>query len=302
MSHNFSDSVILITNKDIKNKSFGTGFVIHRDEEATYLLTCAHVVRDVGGVNELCERCELWAGGEEATIIPSKGSDFDLAVLRVEGLYDKPLLKLCAAGAENKPFIINGYYDFDDKNTRLGRDISGKLGQQTELPSQNGSQKINAWDLKIEGEYTLQPGYSGSPVIDKENSYVLGVVSHRIGEGEKGLAISIDALAKVWTEMPNNLIFYQNAENITIMDNKSNDSLAHKFRQDKIKRIQKKIDILQNEYDFLTEDIEVVNQALTRPHTALEGQRLNRQKQDIHDKWQKVEQQLETLKQELKLI
>jgi hypothetical protein len=58
----------------------------------------------------------------------------------------------------------------------------------------------------LRGEYYLQPGYSGSPVIDRENGCVLGVVTHQIGKGEKGLAISIQALVKIWQDMPASLI------------------------------------------------------------------------------------------------
>lgn len=202
MSQNLARSVTLITSSsDAHSRNFGTGFAIYQDERRTYLLTCAHVVRDVGGSEQ------IKANGLPATVIASGNENsFDLAVLRVEVLRDKPPLKLHATGKEEKPFIIPGFYDFDQKNTRLLRRITGNLGEQTELSSSDGRQRINAWDLMIEGEHYLEPGYSGSPVIDKETGFVLGVVSHRIGNGEKGLAISIEALKEVWSEMPLSLV------------------------------------------------------------------------------------------------
>jgi len=36
-------SVVLIVSSDRDENHFGTGFVIHKSEQTTYLLTCAHV-------------------------------------------------------------------------------------------------------------------------------------------------------------------------------------------------------------------------------------------------------------------
>ena len=49
MDPNPQDAVCLVHSKDRDNKRFGTGFAIHKDEGATYFLTCMHVVKDVGG-------------------------------------------------------------------------------------------------------------------------------------------------------------------------------------------------------------------------------------------------------------
>jgi S1-C subfamily serine protease len=202
MSSDFWDSIILISSSDpSRSRDFGTGFVIHKEGQAVYLLTCAHVVRDVGGSEKVI------AGGTPATVIASgEKQGFDLAVLRIEGLWDKPRLSLCASAEEEQPFIIAGFYQFDPKSPPALRKIRGKLGEQISLASSDGRERIYAWDLRIEGEYYLQPGYSGSPVVNQTNGCVLGVVTHQIGKGEKGLAISIEALRKIWYEMPSGLI------------------------------------------------------------------------------------------------
>ena len=202
MSSDISDSIVLITGRDSdRSRNFGTGFAIAQDDKTIYLLTCAHVVRDVGG------REQVLADGIPATVIAAGDEvGFDLAVLRVEGLWDKPRLSLCLSGEVEKPLIIAGFYQFDPKTPPALRTIRGSLGEQIRLSSRDGSDRVKAWDLKIEGEYYLQPGYSGSPVIDRENGCVLGVVTHQIGKGEKGLAISIQALVKIWQEMPASLI------------------------------------------------------------------------------------------------
>jgi S1-C subfamily serine protease len=202
MSAEVWDAIVLITSRDAdRSRNFGTGFAIAKDGKFVYLLTCAHVIRDVGG------REQVVANGIPARVV-AVGDEigFDLAVLRVEGLWDKPYLKLCASGKTEKPLIIAGFYQFDPKTPPALRTIRGSLGDQIQSSSRDSSDRANAWDLKIEGDYYLQPGYSGSPVIDKENGGVMGVVTHQIGKGEKGLAISIEALVKIWQEMPVGLV------------------------------------------------------------------------------------------------
>lgn len=195
MSSKLQDSIILISSGTPNNRSFGTGFVIHRDEQATYLLTCAHVVRDVGGADQ------VEADGSRATVIASgEASGVDLAVLRVEALFDKPVLGLHLSGEKGSPFITAGYQSFD--KGFLIREIRGNLAGQTGFKYRGQTNRIRTWDLKTIDEYYLQPGCSGSPVVDESSGYVLGIVSHRIGETEKGVAISIEALETVWKELP----------------------------------------------------------------------------------------------------
>jgi hypothetical protein len=203
MSSTFQDSVILITSSDPnlqKRRVFGTGFIIHHTDEATYLLTCAHVVRDVGGVEKVL------ADSIAATVVANGESEgFDLAVLRMQRVW-RPALRLSLSSAVAKGFAIAGFYAFDQKETRLLREIHGYLGKQTFIPSTDGRDRIKAWDLHIEGEDILQPGYSGSPVVDRTSGAVLAMVSHQVGKGEKGLAIAIEAIQKIWHSMPYELL------------------------------------------------------------------------------------------------
>ncbi|NET86331.1 MAG: trypsin-like peptidase domain-containing protein [Moorea sp. SIO1F2] len=262
MSINFSDSVILITSSDSSgNRKFGTGFVIHKDTHNTYLLTCAHVVNDVGGAET------IRANGLPATVIAS-GEDkgFDLAVLTVEGLWDKPLLKLCASGQKDKPFIISGFYEFAQKDNPALRKIQGQLGNQIQLASKNGSDRIKAWDLIIKDKYYLQPGYSGSPVIDQETGSVLGVVSYRIGKGEEGLAISIEALGKIWEEMPSRIF-----KDLAIKDINLNESKQASFtsiKNPKLLRI--KLDKAENEISVIESKIESLTYIIKSINSKLE--------------------------------
>src|SRR6266704_4884007 len=49
MSKDWLKSVVLITSNDPATRDFGIGFVIHREGQITYILTCANVVEAIGG-------------------------------------------------------------------------------------------------------------------------------------------------------------------------------------------------------------------------------------------------------------
>jgi S1-C subfamily serine protease len=190
------NSITLITGSSPDSRDFGTGFVIHQDESFTYLLTCAHVVKDVSRKGN-----NIIVGGLPATVAAmGEENGFDLAVLKVEGLWDKKPLKLRKLGEKDKSFVAAGFSLFD--KLYLLRTVVGELGSAITLESPIQKARTRAWELKIQGENYLQSGYSGSPVIDEVSNCVLGVISHKEGTGEKGLAISVEALEKIWQEMP----------------------------------------------------------------------------------------------------
>jgi WD40 repeat protein len=193
-------SIVLIDSVDRENnKDFGTGFIIYRDHLGTYVLTCKHVLEDVGGVRK------VRVSGITDVEIEDCDESFDLLVLRVSSFFTEQIFPLCASGNEGKEFVTAGFYKFDGgKNPRIKR-IEGKLGKLEEIQSRESGHRITAWDLRIADDNFLKPGYSGSPVID-ENGYVLGVVSHLRGKGEQGSAISIKSLKKIWRRMPSDLI------------------------------------------------------------------------------------------------
>lgn len=184
------DSVVLVTSQAPDNDAFGTGFVIRRSSGAVYILTCAHVVKDLGGEDQVC------VDGMAATVATSGEPDgLDLAVLKVEGLWQKPALKLKRATDRSKAIKTIGFQKFD--RYRQQRSLAGELGNQVALYAHNGD-RIQTWDLQIVDDYSLKPGYSGSPVIDVDREIVIGVVSHLQGQGDYGLAISIEALDRIW--------------------------------------------------------------------------------------------------------
>lgn len=185
------DSIVLITSTDSKNSRFGSGFIIHKSRAGTFILTCAHVVRDVGGVDKALVNglpASIASSGDEKGI--------DLAVLKVEGLWQNLPLSLKGGGKAGKAITTQGFQKFDDGC--MSRPLKGVLGHQVALQARQLNNRVTAWDLKILDDYALKPGYSGSPVIDEDSGEVLGIVSHRQGEGDYGVAVSIQVLDEIW--------------------------------------------------------------------------------------------------------
>ena len=206
MIQNIQDSVALITSQDGKINRFGTGFIIRQVRGTTYLLTCAHVVEDVGGENK------VKVDGADASVVASgKEIGLDLAMLKVDGLLQRSAFNWRLGSEMGNTFKTIGFQSF-------GKDVSGKelnriqalrgsLGEPGGLQSRQGSDRIKAWELRIADNYSLQPGYSGSPVIDEATGKVIAVVSHRQGD-KSGLAISIEELNKIWI-LPDSEQLYQ---------------------------------------------------------------------------------------------
>ncbi|MBF0378418.1 MAG: trypsin-like peptidase domain-containing protein [Desulfamplus sp.] len=209
MTSKWTDSVVLIKSSDINNKRFGTGFIIHEDSNYSYVLTCEHVIKDVGGNGN------VFINKIKAEEVIARGKDgIDLSVVKVKRLSDKLPLKLSSCGKKGMSILIFGFQNLTLNSTNfLTRPLDGKLGNPIEIWGKDGIKLLNGWDLIID-EYLLQPGYSGSPVFDESKECVVGVVSHRIGDGEKGIAISIEMLKQVWSEMPYGLLNVNNQSGI----------------------------------------------------------------------------------------
>ncbi|MBN3938685.1 MAG: trypsin-like peptidase domain-containing protein [Nostoc sp.] len=199
MSFNPDESIFLLTSKNPENESFGTGFVIKQDSRSTYILTCAHVIRDVGGIDQ------VEVDSYSVTIVAQSQDGYadDLAVLKIESILGNSILPLGIFGKTGSSFMIFGcwLYDKRSKQYRLEQ-IKGFLGKSVKLKSRHQAGFIDAWQLKIDDESSLQPGFSGSPVIDSKSYTVIGIVSHLEGQGRSGQAISLASLKRIWAELP----------------------------------------------------------------------------------------------------
>ncbi|NES03575.1 MAG: SUMF1/EgtB/PvdO family nonheme iron enzyme [Okeania sp. SIO2F4] len=195
---NLEESIVLITSASDNSRKadvIGTGFAFYRDDNYTYLLTCAHVVEDVGGeenvlVNNI--RAKVLATGDV------KG--FDLAVLGVEKL-NVPLFQLISLSeAENRKFQTAGHYLYGEEKKILLETVDGTLGKKRFARQNN--ERVAVWNLLINEGDRLRKGYSGAPVVDLETGRVLGVATNMEKDGVEGLAISVEALSKIWSGMP----------------------------------------------------------------------------------------------------
>lgn len=199
MNPNNLESILLVTSKNPENHRFGTGFVIYHFANSSWVVTCAHVVNEVGG------EISLEINGNPAKIVGIGASDeLDLSLLETKERLNMPVVKLGTHGRYGSPFATAGFQLFG-KHYSIKR-IIGKLVQQNELVSKSLSERIKVWTITVLGDDTLQDGYSGAPIIDDESGYCIGVISYKQGDGKNGLAISIDELEKILPTAPLNLI------------------------------------------------------------------------------------------------
>jgi hypothetical protein len=143
VSPDVQDSVFLVMSSDEENQQFGTGFAIDRDEEATYLLTCRHVVMDVGGPTR------VRVGDRLAEMVASGSEDGleDVAVLRAKGSVDVPTLGLRVSGEMGNSVTVAGFRPF--ARSFLIRSIRGTLGERIGLEARQQAGRIVAWDLDL---------------------------------------------------------------------------------------------------------------------------------------------------------
>lgn len=197
-SDNLQKSIVLITSTESNNNGFGTGVLIRKVGGVAYVLTCSHVVRDVGG-----EKKVKVDNNHPAKVIASgENYGLDLAILEVDGLVNKLEINQERSDQRESCFITAGFQQlYDNDRNYLIRTLQGTLGEAVKLQPKGKDIGgwIEAWDLCIDGNYSLQPGFSGSPIIERVSGRLLGIVSHRQGEGRRGLAISFESLNKIWT-------------------------------------------------------------------------------------------------------
>jgi len=184
----WTDVVFRITGPDDKHPGQGTGFVFGRDDDGAILLvTCWHVVREIG-------RNSLHIRGLRCEVVSEEGDDsLDLAVLRVPGLSSGEPLTLASVGTPDIAFETFGYEP-------TGRPLSGTLDVKT-YRSHASHRDVPAWDYYLDkGSPELKKirdGYSGAPVFDPNGRRVVAVITHRQGT-DKGFAIDIANLPRVY--------------------------------------------------------------------------------------------------------
>lgn len=196
------ESVVLITDRE-GSRAFGTGFVVRTDPQSAWIVTCAHVLDEIGGAGKT-----LAAGLAVEAVSGSDKNDFDAVVLRVDNTGGQlgQAIPLQARATPGAPFEVLGYYVYDHQGALARETVLGRLEKAIEIASRKRRAAVTAWHVKLDGSDRLKRGYSGSPVIDPQTGACFALVSHQAGqEGERGLAISITVLEKIWPEMPADL-------------------------------------------------------------------------------------------------
>lgn len=193
MLPNLLDAIVLITSYDADNLNFGTGYIIRRAGDTAYILTCAHVVRDVGeeAIKVNNEKGELVVSGDHLNL--------DLAVVKVEGMSKTACIPDRWDGSRDleTEFQLAGFHSFDRKAKSFAiQELKGALGGLTQITTRTPFNPTRAWKL-ILADGDIQDGYSGAPVVEPDTGAVLGIVSHRVQKGV-GIAISIEQLDRIW--------------------------------------------------------------------------------------------------------
>lgn len=168
-----NNSVLAITNS---NRSvLGTGFVVKKDDNGIYVVTCGHVVKKCGDL--------ILVNGQTSSVDCNEyDSGLDLAILYVAGLDLEPF-NLSLVGDSNVKVI--GYSKIVGNNKK---ETISNISVKEDI-------QVESYDyIKLYPEEDISDGYSGSPVICQSTGSVVGMVA--IKSGSKNYAISSKALSK----------------------------------------------------------------------------------------------------------
>lgn len=205
-NNKIDESVVLIG--DASGNKFGTGFAFYTEGTSVWLLTCAHIVRNVG--HELYIRDPRFEQTRVEIVAWGQDHEADLAVLKAQSLPNNsiPILKIGLGAERGIDCEVMGFSSLNEvKKERCVQPLEAKLEKPVILTQQNTeAHRITAWKLRMLQENTLEEGYSGSPVYGKQNKIVIAVISLQIGQGGEGYAISLENLPKIWAGLPHGLL------------------------------------------------------------------------------------------------
>src|SRR4030095_15412733 len=131
----------------------------------------------------------------------------DLTVLKVESSSDVHILPLGISGKRDLKFKTIGWCLYDRRNkTYKLEEIYGHITKPVKIKSRYQDGFVDGWGIRIDDENLLQPGFSGSPLIDNRNRIVIGYISHREEQGKAGQAVSVIHLNRIWKDAPQSLV------------------------------------------------------------------------------------------------
>lgn len=187
-------SVLLVTSAEPGRTDFGTAFLVGRDAAGVaYAVTAAHVVEDVGG------RGLVLVEARPARVVAygdHEGAN-DVAVLEVDVAPERPSLGLGHPPGGNRACTVFGFRQLYG-GVRGARRIDGTL--DVGVLTTDGA-PVASWNLRLEEE--PPPGYSGSPVVDRQTGEVVGVASLAM-PGHPGaagaVAIAATEVVRLWPD------------------------------------------------------------------------------------------------------
>ncbi|MBP5975657.1 AAA-like domain-containing protein [Brasilonema sp. CT11] len=164
----------------------GTGFFISSEG---YLLTCAHVVEDVGGWDQVRVNGEA----VELIYLGDRTSD-DFAVLRLSS-YQGASIPLSLDFQPMDRFLSIGYGRPDFPQ---GASIDGTI---TDINRHSEFGNLSMLRLRVEANsQQVQGGYSGSPVFNAANQRVIGIIA-AYDNTEGALAVPLVTVQERWSDL-----------------------------------------------------------------------------------------------------
>jgi tetratricopeptide (TPR) repeat protein len=191
------DRVFRVTSTEPRNKNFGTAFLVYHDDLFAYFVTCTHVIEMLGGPDHV-------AINTQRSLVEATKKWPDLTILRISlaslhgRVGDFPNMGLLSKAArEGLTFIVYGFKALDDSSCTKSS-VEGHLLRREEVQGTNQIGTSKAWQLRVDSNDILQPGFSGSPVVDQGTGKVVGVITHGLSGGTEALALDISELWTVW--------------------------------------------------------------------------------------------------------
>ena len=226
---------------------FGTGFVIHADATRSYLVTCAHVVRDIQ--KESAEPGDLLVDQAIATIEAiGTPETIDLAVLSVPRLAHLLPLPLSSQATEGAAVEVYGQYTIEKKSAKLAERLRGVLYKETVFSS--AAFKVRSFRLKLQEDDRIQPGYSGGAVI--WDGQAIAVAAVQRGQGSE--AIAIEAVAEIWPELPPNLLNSTGSRGVAVPSRDAvhlSSGVAMDWDKDRKKALRQALETVYGDYSKL---------------------------------------------------
>jgi hypothetical protein len=165
---------------------WGTGFFLSAEG---HLLTCAHVVEDAGGWEQ------VRVNGQPVSLVYlGRSTQDDFAILQVSG-YQGQAVSLSLTFEPMNRFLSIGYGRPDFPQ---GASIDGTI---TDINPQASFGNLPMLRLRIEADaQRVQGGYSGSPVFDASSQRVIGLIA-AFDHTEGALAVPLETIREKWSTL-----------------------------------------------------------------------------------------------------